>query len=216
MAEMQLERLRAVQELTRAYASYSQHRSGLGNVLGGVAGLLAYFVGLLAGPGATTAAITIAATLSWLVGKEIIRRRVYQAFGSAQAPWPAADRRLQLGLTAFLTAVSLWVLAMQVQLGRLSEPRYWPYILVVAVTPLIAWRFLRTQSEFIVGVFLLCASAVTSAGGAYSLADNGLLYVFVPVAAVALIVIGLREHRQFLALRDQLRANGVPGHGDDE
>lgn len=215
MAEMQLERLRAVQELTRAYASYSQHRSGLGNVLGGLAGLLAYFVGLLAGPGATTAAITIAATIGWLVGKEVIRRRVYQAFGSAQAPWPAADRRLQIGLTAFLAAVSIWVLAMQVQLGRLGEPRYWPYILVVAVTPLIAWRFLRTQSEFIVGVFLLCASAVTSAGGAYSLAENGLLYVFVPVAAVALIVLGLREHRQFLTLRDQLRANGVPGHGDE-
>lgn len=216
MAEMQLERLRAVQELTRAYASYSQHRSGLGNVLGGIAGLLAYFVGLLAGPGPTTTAITIAATIGWLVGKEVIRRRVYQAFGLAYAPWPAADRRLQLGLTAFLTAVSLWVLIMQVQLGGLSEPRSWPYMLVVAVTPLIAWRFLRTQSEFIVGVFLLCASAVTSAGGAYSLANNGLLYVFVPVAAVALIVIGLREHRQFLALRDQLRANGVLGHGDDE
>jgi hypothetical protein len=216
MTETQLERLRAVNELTREYASYSQHRSGLGNVLGGVAGLLAYFVGLLHGPGLVTAAITIAATLSWLVGKEVLRRQVYQAFGSARAPWPTADRHLQLGLTAFLTAVSIWVLTMQVQLGRLSEPRYWPYILVVAVTPLIAWRFLRTQSEFIVGVFLLCASAVTSAGGAYSLADNGLLYVFVPVAAVALIVLGLREHRQFLTLRDQLRANGEPGHGDEE
>jgi hypothetical protein len=216
MAEMQLERLRAVQELTRAYASYSQHRSGLGNVLGGLAGLLAYFVGLLAGPGATTAAITLVATVGWLVGKELIRRRVYQAFGAARAPWPTADRRLQIGLTAFLMAVSIWVLAMQVQLGRLDEPRYWPYILVVAATPLIAWRFLRTQSEFIVGVFLLCASAVTSAGGAYSLAENGLLYAFVPVTAVALIVIGLREHRQFLTLRDQLRTHGESDHGDDE
>lgn len=65
-------------------------------------------------------------------------------------------------------------------------------------------------------MFLLCASAVTSAGGAYSLADNGLLYIFVPVTAVVLIGLGFHEHRRFLALRDQLRANGEPGHGDDE
>jgi drug/metabolite transporter (DMT)-like permease len=222
MIDMQPKRLQAVQDLTREYASYSQHRSGLGNVLGGVAGLLAYFVGLLYGPSATTAVVTGVATLGWFVGKEVIRRRVYQAFGTARAPWAATDRRFQLGLCLFLGAISLWVLFVQVQAGRLTEPRFWPYMLIVALMPLIAWRFLRTTSEFIVGVFLLAASAVTSVGGAYTLGgaalspDNGLLFVFVPIAAVALIVLGLAEHRQFLTLRDQLRAHQEEqADGDD-
>jgi hypothetical protein len=222
MIDMQRERLQAVQNLTREYASYSQHRSGLGNVLGGVAGLLAYLVGLLYGPGATTAVVTGVVTLSWLIGKEVIRRRVYQAYGAARAHWSAADRRFQLGLCLFLGAISLWVIVVQVQAGRLTEPRFWPYILIVALIPLIAWRFLRTTSEFIVGVFLLAASAVTSAGSAYTFGgtalrpDNALLFVFVPIAAIALIVVGLAEHRRFRTLRDQLRVHGEEQDDGDE
>lgn len=222
MLDAQPERLKAVQNLTREYASYSQHRSGLGNVLGGVAGLLAYFVGLFYGPGATTAVVTCVATLSWLIGKEVIRRRVYQAFGAARAHWPEADRRYQLLMCLFLGAISLWVLVVQVQLGRITEPRFWPYMIIVALIPLIAWRFLRTTSEFIVGVFLLAASAVTSVGGAYTLGvvglrpENGLLFVFVPIAAVTLIVLGLAEHRRFRTLRDQLNAHQEEqAYGDD-
>jgi Na+/proline symporter len=114
------------------------------------------------------------------------------------------------------------VLFVQVQAGRLSEPRFWPYMLIVAFIPLIAWRFLRTTSEFIVGVFLLAASAVTSVGGAYTLGgaalrpDNGLLFGFVPIAAVALIGLGIYEHRRFRTLRDQLHAHQEEqDHGDD-
>ncbi len=214
MPDAQLRRLQAAQELTAEYASYAQRRSGLGHVLGGVAGLSAYLVGLLYGPGAATAAVTIGATIAWLIGKELLRRQVYQAFGTAREPWPRPERRLQIGLTAFLALVALGVLAALVLDGRAADPSRWPYMLFVALTPLVAWRLLRTPGEFIVGVFLLCACAVTSAGGAYSLDGTGLLFISVPIAAAALVILGVREHRQFLALRDRLRAIEGQRHGD--
>lgn len=214
MSDTQLGRLQAAQQLTAEYASYAQRRSGLGNVLGGIAGLAAYFVGLLYGPGTLTAAITIVATLAWLIGKELLRRQIYQAFGMAREPWPKPARRLQIGLTVFLALVAVGVLVGVLWNGYAANPGFWPYMLFVALTPLIAWRFLRTESEFIVGVFLLCACAVTSAGGAYDLANFGLLFIAVPIAAIALIVLGIREHRQFLVLREQLRA--IQGQSRDD
>lgn len=213
MHDAQLRHMQSLQTLTQAYAGYSQRRAGLGNVLGGVAGIVAYFYGLLLGPGFATATITIVATLTWLIGKELLRRHMYQAFGTARESWPEPARRLQIGLVLFLVLVSVVILATQFQTGRAADPRYWPYMLFVAATPLIAWRFLRTQAEFIVGVFLLCACALTSAGGAYALSNIGLLFIFVPIASLALIVLGIREHRAFLQLSAQLRALQEHGHG---
>jgi hypothetical protein len=215
MQDAQLTRIQSLQTLTQAYASYSQRRAGLGNVLGGLAGIIAYFFGLLRGPGLATAAVTIVATLTWLIGKEVLRRRLYQAFGMAREHWPQPARRLQIGLVLFLVLVTAGILVVQFQTGRAADPRFWPYMLFVAATPLIAWRFLRTQNEFIVGVFLLCACAVTSVGGAYALANIGLLFIFVPIASVALIVLGIREHRQFLELRTRLRAIEEPTHDEE-
>jgi hypothetical protein len=138
---------------------------------------------------------------------------MYQAFGKARESWPQPARRLQIGMVLFLVLITVGVLAVQFQTGRAADPRFWPYMLFVAATPLIAWRFLRTHNEFIVGVFLLCACAVTSAGGAYALSNIGLLFIFVPIASVALIVLGIREHRQFLELRARLHAIEEPDHG---
>ncbi|HEU4323833.1 MAG TPA: hypothetical protein VFS21_11855 [Roseiflexaceae bacterium] len=213
MSEAQMQRIQAAQELTREYASYTHSRSGLGNVLGGIAGLVVYFSGLLWGPGVATAAVTIVATVVWLVGKEVLRRRVYQAFGAAREPWPASARRLQIGLVTFLTLVTIGILVVVGLEGSFGEPRFWPYILFVAAIPPIAWCFLRTSNEFIVGVFLLCACAVTSAGGAYDLAGIGLAFFGVPIVSVVLLVLGVQEHRHFLGLRARLRA--IQGHVND-
>jgi hypothetical protein len=214
MQQSQLERMRAAQELTREYASYSQQRAGLGNVLGGVAGLVVYFVGLLNGPGPLTALLTLAVTVGWLVGKELIRRRLYQAYGDARSAWPDDERQFHRLMTAFLGLISVWVIAQQVLRGRLGDPQFWPYILLVGLTPLIAWFWLRTRGEFIVGVFLLAAAALTSAGSAYTVGNYGLLFAFVPLVSLVMIGLGLREHRQFRALSTRLSQHGEPSHDE--
>jgi len=79
------ETIAALQRLTREYASFSRSRSGLGNVLGGVCSLLAFAADWALGTSSLAAAITVSLTLMWLVGKEIIRRRIYQG---CPGRWP--------------------------------------------------------------------------------------------------------------------------------
>ncbi|MBE3558212.1 MAG: hypothetical protein IMW89_03185 [Ktedonobacteraceae bacterium] len=191
-----------VQQLTQEYASYSQSKNGLGNVLGGVVGLAIYLVNGLIGPGLLTALLTIGLTLTWLVGKEFIRRRFYRVFGEAQEVWTPQARRWHTGSIAFTALICVGVGVAFIWLGGLREPSGWLYLLFCAVMPWIAWRYLRTPNEFTVGIFLLCACAVTSAGGAY-----GLLYgSWAAFFSVLMLLKGIDEHRKFRALAIRLQA----------
>ncbi len=195
--------LAETQRLAQEYASYSQSRNGLGNVLGGVAGLLVYLTGVLLGPGLPTAIITIGLTIAWLIGKEVIRRRVYRTFGDARERWSPVQRRLHIGLTAFVALVALGIWGLFLVKGQVGNPRGWPYLAFIAAMPFITWLYLRTPYEFIIGVFLVCASAVTSAGGAYGL--SAWYAWFVPICAALMLVLGVQEHRRYAALTAQLR-----------
>src|SRR5437588_7925306 len=81
-----------LQQVTQEYASYSQSRGGLGNVLGGVVGLISFAALSLLG-GVVLAVLSVGLTVTWLVGKEIIRHRLYRIFGDAQEMWSASQRR---------------------------------------------------------------------------------------------------------------------------
>ncbi|GCE21060.1 hypothetical protein [Dictyobacter kobayashii] len=164
MNDTPLRSIEEVQKLTQEYASYSQSKNGLGNVLGGVAGLAIVFANGVIGPGLLTAILTIGFTICWLVGKEVIRRKVYRSFGEARELWSPAARRWHRWAISFLILVVIVVWIIFIAFGGLAKPQGWLYLLFVASMPWIAWRYLRTTSEFVVGVFFLCACAVTSMG----------------------------------------------------
>jgi hypothetical protein len=194
-----------MQHLTREYASFSQSRSGLGNVLGGVAGLLSFAIMWLLGAGVATAVLTVGLTFAWLAGKEIIRRQLYRPFGEARESWPAPQRRGHLHAAALIGLVcAAFLVIVVVRLVTATTP--WsvalPYLIFCLITPWIAWRFLRTTNEFMVGLYLLFASAVVNAG---FVPDRLWLVAILPWYSLVLVVLGLREHRQFQDLTSRLR-----------
>jgi hypothetical protein len=201
--------------LAQEYASYSLSRNGLGKMLGGLAGLIVVLAGTWLGAGALTTGLTIGATLAWLLGKEWMRTRIYRSLGRAQENWQPAQRRFHRGLTIYTALVALLVIGvMLVQGGEFGITRG-VYLGFVAISPFITWWFLRTALEYIVGVFLLAACAVHSAGGAYTLIPTAASSlsewsVVAPawsglIGALLLIPLGLREHRAYRALTTELR-----------
>lgn len=206
MTETYTRSIAEMQQLTHEYASFSQSRSGLGNVLGGAAGLIAFAAIWLLGHGLLAAALVIGATALWLVGKEIIRSRLYRPFGNACETWPPNQRRGHVATVALIAAVL--AAFMGVILARtLSGVTPWsiglPYLIFCVVTPWVAWRYLRTINEFMVGFYLLFASAIVGAGFSPSLLLFGAI---VPLYSLMLIALGLKEHRQFQQLAGRLRA----------
>ena len=198
------ETIAALQRLTREYASFSRSRSGLGNVLGGVCGLLAFASDWALGASAVAAAITVSLTLAWLVGKEIIRRRLYQGFGRAREAWVGVPRREHRASLAIITPPLLGFAVALVALGWLPRPVAWPYLLFCLATPWIAWRFLATTYELNLGLGLLFMSAVTASGHAAPL----LVLLFVPAYAATMIPLGLEEHRRYRGLAARLDIQG--------
>jgi hypothetical protein len=197
-----------LQRLTQEYASFSRSRAGLGNVLGGVVGLVVFGAIWLFGGNTVTAVLAIVLTLLWLAGKEIIRRRVYQGFGAARETWIGSRQRThQLSLLLFtplLLAFAVWIVAA----GWLTKPAVaWPYLVFCLATPLIMWRLLYTLNEIMIGFGLLFMCAITASG--HTPALLGLLIV--PAYAAMMIPLGLSEHRQYRTLEARLHArSGAP------
>jgi hypothetical protein len=194
-----------LQQVTRDYASYSRTRGGMGAVLGGVVGILVFVSIWLFGGNAWTTGLAIGLTALWLVGKEVIRRHYYQQFGEAQEIWAGPARRTHLFgvllFTPLLLAFAVWIVAA----GWLSHPGVaLPYLLFCLATPWITWRYLFTLNEIMVGFGLLFICAVTASGHTPAL----LALAIVPVYALAMIPLGLREHRQFQLLAARLAVRG--------
>ncbi|KAG1166234.1 hypothetical protein G6F35_018308 [Rhizopus arrhizus] len=68
--------------------------------------------------------------------------------------------------------------------------------------PWVVWRWLRTPLEFIVGVFLMCQAALAFTGQTYGFGPSTAVF---PLASIALIVVGWRDHQRFLRLQAEMR-----------
>lgn len=197
-------------DLTRRYSRFSRSAAGLASVIGGSLALVTYFLGALAPPGGWAGRLALAGTpFVWIATKEILRHRYYQAFGRVREVRSTTEERWHLGFTLFTAAVSavvavsvLWGFAVAPAEG--PSPGQWGYLAIVAVMPWLVWRFMPTPLEFIVGVFLLAQAAMMLAGSHYALWEQPQL----PLAAVALMVVGFREHHEFRRLRESLRRDG--------
>lgn len=210
-------RLEELEALTRSYARYSRNAGGLSSVLGGVLCLLAYFGGPLLHGVPTASAALIAIPAVWLLAKGRMTRRYYQRWGHVEEQETPVERRLHW----FCVGVTLLV-ALAITAGLMSGARPHPwslppgmigYLVLLWLLVLAAWRWLRSPLDFIVGVFLFCQAAMVSAGAYYPLVgmthtpqatQMSLVALMFPLAALAMIANGVREHRQFRQLRLRL------------
>src|SRR5690606_41248867 len=72
----------------------------------------------------------------------------------------------------------------------------------VAAMPLLVWLFMRTPLEYVAGVFLVAQAALMLSGGNYSLWQQPQA----PIGGLALIVLGLRPHAEYLRISRALES----------
>lgn len=188
------------------YARFSRSAGGLSSVVGGIL-LLGSFLAnayIELGPADRTAlALT---PLLWLLAKELLRVGYYQRDGRVlQAPTEKEKRshRWTVIYLAVIAAIVLGMLAYSAfQAGRLPPAAMLGYAVIVAALPLVAWRWFWSVSDFLIGVLLMCQSAVVIGGGNYP----AIWLIYVGACAAIAVFYGLREHRDYLALREEFAA----------
>ncbi len=214
MENSQLSQARHIQSLAEEYASYATSRGGLGNVLGGLAGIVIYLINGLLGRGGLTTVLTIGLTLVWLVGKEVVRKLLYRSFGEVSEKRSVQQKRGQLMLIWFLVGVALciWIWFGWAYLGGdFQHPvAFWQVglgLVFAASMPWIAWRYLYNEDELMVGIFLLLCCAIVSVGGVLGRVGDGwtgwAFAAWVPFYALILLHRGWNEHLKFRWLARQ-------------
>ena len=202
----QLEDLDRLARQAERYARYSRSAGGLSSVIGG--GLLAasFLLNAYAELTPVLRALLAATPLFWLAAKELLRRRYYQREGALlQAP-TTKERRAHAWNVVYLTVVSLLVLgfvaAALLRDSRAPDASVFGYVAMVVAIPFVAWRWFWSASDFLVGVLLMCQSAVVIHGGNYP----PIWLPYIALCAAIAIFTGWREHRDYLALRAELEA----------
>ena len=201
-----LEDLDQLAARAQRYARYSRSAGGLSSVVGGILLLASFLANAYHELGTVNRILLALAPLLWLLAKELLRVGYYQRDGEVlQAPTDKEKRthRWTVIYLAVVAAIVLGVLAYTaLQMGRLPGAGMLGYAVIVAALPLVAWRWFWSVSDFLVGVLLMCQSAVVIGGGNYP--PIWLLYV--GACAAIVVFYGLREHRDYLALRAEFAA----------
>lgn len=203
---MNLEDLDQLAARAQRYARYSRSAGGLSSVIGGLLLFGSFLANAFA---ALDPAERIALALTpvlWLAAKELLRALYYQRDGRVlQAP-TAKEQREHRGMVTYLAVVAAIVLGVfaytAFSTGKFPGPGMLGYALIVAALPLVAWRWFWSVSDFLVGVLLMCQSAVVIGGGNYP----AIWLVYVGACAAIAVFFGLREHREYLALRAEFDA----------
>jgi hypothetical protein len=192
----------ALRALTERYARYSRSAGGLALVVGGVLTIATFAIGAgleLTPPLRWTLAM---APIAWLATKELLRAFYYQRAGAVAQQVSPTLRRQRRWMAAYLLVIAALVVgAVLVTAGRAALA--WPmagYLVLVAALPFAAMRWFWSSNDFIVGVLLFCQAAVVTAGINY----GPWWLVYATGCGLWAIVTGLREHRDFLAIRDEL------------
>lgn len=206
---MNLEDLDLLAARAQRYARYSRSAGGLSSVIGGALLFASFFANAFAELALPLRIVLALTPVVWLLAKEVLRRRYYQRDGEVlQTPSPK-ERRQHFWMVVYLAAVALVVLGFMVAAilrdQALPDVPMIGYILVVVALPVAAWRWFWSVSDFLVGVLLFCQSAVVIAGSNYP----AIWLLYVAACAGVAIFYGWREHRDYLALRDEL-AVGTP------
>ncbi|HEL2980153.1 TPA: hypothetical protein UMB92_003028 [Stenotrophomonas maltophilia] len=197
-----------LQALTREYSRYSRSAGGLSAMAGGMACLASFLAGALLPTTLGLRVVLIAMPVLWIVGKQWLAHRYYQRLGQVEEQVTSTERNFQRFFIAFTALVSVLVTgSVLIQLAPMGELpwdlRAIGYLAVVVLLPWVVWRWLRTPLEFIVGVFLLCQAALAFTGQTYGFDPSTAVF---PMASIALIVVGWRDHQRFQRLQVEMRA----------
>lgn len=201
-----LEHLDKLAERAQRYARYSRSAGGLSSVIGGVLLFGSFLANAFLELDQADRIVLALTPALWLLAKELLRVGYYQRDGRVlQAP-TAKEKRSHRWTVIYVAAVALLVLGFlawkSIEIGRLPGPAMLGYAVIVAALPLVAWRWFWSVSDFLVGVLLMCQSAVVIGGGHYP----AIWLVYVGACAAIAIFYGLREHREYLALRAEFAA----------
>lgn len=198
-----------VATLAGRYARYSLSAGGLSSVFGGVLLLVVFAMNAWVELQPVQRVWLATAPLLWLVAKELLRRTYYQRDGAAIQKPSAKHRRWHFWAVVYLAVMAALInsafLYAAITGGNLSMVQTVGYVLIVFSLPLVAWRWMWSVSDFLVGVLLMSQAAVVISGGHY----QPLWMLYVGLVSLLVIGIGLREHRDYLRLRADL-AGGTP------
>lgn len=190
-------------DLTRRYARYSRSAGGIAAIIGGALCIAMFVFGLTVELTPTLRIVLASAPLVWIASKEVLTRTYYQRFGRVEQRISAKERRAHLSFTLFITLISFIILVgvfVKYGLSGLT----WPLMGSMAITfimPFVVWRWMWSNSDFIVGVSMLCQSAVILNGGNYSL--NFLGYYMIGAGLLS-IAMGIKEHIEYKQLYSEL------------
>lgn len=199
-APADLDRLR---DLTERYARYSRGAGGLSLVIGGVLTVAAFLAGAFVPLTPALRIALVALPAAWLLSKELLRRLYYQRDGVALQQVSPKLRRQRRWMAVYLFAISALVVAgtLLAAGGALPRGPGLAYLVLVVALPFAAVRWFWSVGDFLVGVLLFCQAAVVAGGGAY----QGWWPLYAAGCAAFAILVGLREHRAYLRIREQLR-----------
>lgn len=190
-------------ELTRRYARYSRSAGGLSSMLGGTLCIGVFVLGLLLTLTPTSRLLLASAPVVWLLCKEFLARFYYQRQGRVEQRMSTSEWRWHIGFTAIVALISLDILIpalLHADVASLA-PGQWGYLGVVALLPLVVWRWLWSGSDFIVGVCLFSQSAVFLRGDHYPLNWLG---AYLIGAGLLGLIMGYAEHIDFKRVHSAL------------
>jgi hypothetical protein len=203
--------LERLTDLTSRYARYSRSAGGLSSVVGGLLCALTFVVGAVVPLDQGLRYALACAPLLWVATKEGLRYLYYQRAGAAVERLSDKHRRARLWMTIYLAAISALIIGgvfnTAMKKGQVDALMQWPavgYLIIVATLPFIARRWFWSVSDFLVGVLLFCQAAVVLGGVNY---PQPWILIAVGFSVVA-IATGLREHREYFQLRDELGLSG--------
>jgi len=192
--------LDVISRTSRQLSKFSYSAGGIADVIGGTLALtvaLAHGFNLLT---PTSRVVFFTFPFIWIAAKELIRRRYYQKFGKITEPIPEINRIMHIVGTVFVAVVGLIIAGLvwtHVHTAGQSA-----YVATALAMPIVTWLFLRRPIEFIIGIMMMCQSAVAIAGGRYPFAGVINPPVIIPIFV---IIFGIAAHLQFLAAVRRMR-----------
>jgi len=204
--------LNTYSEVTRQYSRFSRNAAGMGNVIGGIFGLTAWWIWAHTQDSVLRRIALVAIPVIWVAAREWLRHRYYQRYGKVAPLGDHTEMLWRIALTSLTAVVCATILGFS---GYFAMAKPYPdhpalpviWLIIIAVMPFAVWFFFNGAVELIVGVSLLYYAAEGIAGTTPRGSADSTVILF----ALLLILAGIREHKLYRKLQTKLEsAEGLP------
>jgi len=199
-------------EVTRQYSRFSRNAAGMGNVIGGILALAAWWIWAHMQDSILRRVALIAIPIIWVAAREWLRHRYYQRYGKVAGLGDRTEMLWRIALTSLTALVCATILGFSVYFATAKPypdysalPVIW--MIIIVAMPFAVWFFFNGAVELIVGVSLLYYAAEGIAGTTPRGAADSTVILF----AFLLILAGIREHQLYRKLQTKLESvEGLP------